>query len=211
MKIVKNKSILLFLIFLGISLNIYAQKRQRRAKLDTYNFSLGLRVGEPTGVEGHFYLGGTMATKKRSAAFFKSWAVQVAYGPENKLPPSLPEEYKDRVFVTGGNRIELNFLKYFYGTNNYELQLYGGLGLQSGTRHFKFSASQSDTEIRWATGSNIILGLESEIGRTFLNSQRSNYLIFTLFAEGRGYVELAPQLGWYYIKYAGGIRFNFWR
>lgn len=206
-----KKGLLLFLLLLGITLNIHAQKRQRFAKLDSYNFGLGVRAGEPTGLEGHFYLGGTMATKRRSAAFFKSWAIQIAYGQEDVLPPALPEAYNNNIYVSGGRRFELNFLKYFYSTNNYEVQFYGGLGLQSGSRFFKRSPNQQDNEKRTASGANIILGIESELGRAFLNSQRTNYMMFTFFVEGRGYVELAPELGWYYIKYATGLRFNFWR
>lgn len=210
MKNIHHKQIIFVLIFLGIGINTYSQKRQRRAKMDGYNFSAGLRVGEPTGVEAQWYFGGTMATKKRSAAFFKSWSVHVAYGIEDVVPFALPEKYGNRIFVSGGRRFEVNFLKYFYSTNNYEVQFYGGLGIQTGTRNFKPFASAKE-ESRTASSTNIILGLESELGRIFLNPQRTTYLISTFFIEGRGSIELAPEVGWYYTKYGAGIRFNFWR
>ena len=178
-----KKSFFTLLLVLGFS-TVNAQQKQ---------WAIGLRLGEPTGINVKKYFG-------------KSHALDLSLGGWGYVYGGRNRDYRDG-YRNGGVVLMGNYLWQKPIKNAKGLQWYYGLGGQlSSTRYYEGYYSNNKYYYRDDVyRNNVALGLTVPIGLEWFipNSPIS------LFGDVTGYVELFPAPFWINLQGGLGGRFNF--
>ena len=134
----------------------------------SYRSGVGVQAGDPAGISVQLYRG-FFCSSENAYATYGVW--EFVAGFENLIGLSHASEFEGKPWGRGGFRFEASYLQPLWtkGFGPSTLQIYGGMGLQTGTRN----QDGPDGERRNATGANLIGRLEYsppgfEAGRSML-------------------------------------------
>jgi hypothetical protein len=188
------KKTILSLVLL-LSLFVTAQA-QRRSSGSSRNWAVGLRLGDPAGLNVRKYFGNkALEVNLGSTGMF--------YGNESKYSYNGYSGHRASGIALGINYIGQ---KNFSGAEG--LEWYWGLGGQLSSRRFYYYDDdfykngyyyRGYYETRVSLGANALLGLEWTIPSTPIS----------LFSDLGLHLEIAPSPFWYYVPVGVGGRFSF--
>jgi hypothetical protein len=191
------KSISLLIISLMTFSTTSGQKMLKRLhkqnqKIDV---ALGLRAGEPMGIDLQFYMGSKESLMKSKGLF------EVLVAKEGTILPLGPR-YHVGEWRSGGLRYTLSYL---HEVNHrlFGSYFYYGIGAQGGSRKYQLLTKHYTEKFVW--GPQLALRGELPV-KTMTITPQYLYCQITLFAEAVYHKEIGREFS--YFMPAGGVRFN---